>query len=131
MLIATTHEKIYHYPNCWFVNSVQPDERIQFLDKETAESCGYTKCPHCSYLLNCYYNNKRAIDKYIANHSLSAYFEKDTLYIENGPYAWKITTDDDIDLLVLYHANTESYYKLEKKDGRIIHHYHLQRYRGK
>ena len=131
MFIASTKDKVYHYPNCKCVHDIHPSTRIQFLDKETAESSGYTKCTHCSYVSNCYYNNKKQIDRFIATHGLSVNLDEKNIYIENGPYAWKITEDDDSEQLVLYHANTESYFKLEKKDGRILHHYHLQKYRGK
>ena len=130
MLISSVKTKVYHYPNCIYVNNILPKNRIQFLDKETAESSGYVKCTHCSYIMNCYRNDKRVIDKFVINHSLKIYFDRDNIYIENGPYAWKITTDDDTDKLILYHANSESYFKLEKKDGRILHHYHLQKYKG-
>ena len=33
--------------------------------------------------------------------------------------------------LMLYHANTENYGELPIKNGHLVHHYHIQKYRGK
>lgn len=133
MIIAAliTKDKIFHYPDCSYVERIKPSNAIYFSNKDDARACGYRHCSHCSRIIKYYKEDKRSIDSYIASHSLKMYIDDDCMFIENTFSAWKITTKSDKYGLILYHANTESYNKLEVKDGHLIHHYHLQKYRGK
>lgn len=122
-------EKLFHYPDCQYAKKIKPDNTLYFENKDEARDLGYKHCPHCSRLIKYYNEKKKEIDRFLLRNNMSMYIEDDSMYIDNITSAWKITVESEGPALVLYHANTENYSKLEKVNGKIIHHYHLQKYK--
>lgn len=133
MVVGALNSKnrIFHYPTCTYAARINPENLIEFDSKTEARACGYRHCSHCSRLLKYYEQDKKEIDKFIKDHQLKMYIDDDSMYIDNTYSCWKITIIPDGYGLILYHGNTENYNRLELKDGHIVHHYHLQKYRGK
>ena len=133
MVVGALNSKnrIFHYPECAYASRIKPENLITFDSKNEARACGYRHCIYCSRLLKYYEEDKEEIDKFIRNHHLKMYIDDDSMFIENTFSCWKITTFPDGYGLMLYHGNTEAYDRLKLKDGHIMHHYHIQKYRGK
>lgn len=133
MVVGALNSKnrIFHYPECVYASRIKPENLITFNSKNEARACGYRHCIYCSRLLKYYEQDKEEIDKFIRNHHLKMYIDDDSMFIENTFSCWKITTFSDGYGLILYHGNTEAYDRLKLKDGHIMHHYHIQKYRGK
>lgn len=129
-LFSKSDKKIFHIPDCQYAKKINDNNKIFFTSKEDARALGYSQCPHCSKLIQYYNQDKNIIDKIILSKNLKMYIEDDSMYIDNGPYSWKITTRNKDNGLILYHANSESYHKLKKKNGHLIHTYHVQKYKG-
>ena len=126
----STEKRVFHLQECQYAKRIADDNKIFFIDKDEARAFGYRHCNCCSKLIQYYNQDKEVIDRIIISNSLKMYIEDDSMFIDNGPYSWKITTRNKDNGLILYHANTESYHKLEKKNGHLIHTYHLQKYKG-
>lgn len=126
----TSKSKLFHYENCRYTANILQENKIVFKDKQDARSNGYIHCSNCSIVYKSYKQNKVNIDDFLRMNNLKMYLEDDSMYIENTFSSWKITTEDNSEELKLFHGNTESYYLLEKRDGHIIHNYHVQKYKG-
>ena len=125
-----TKNRVFHYPNCTYALKINPENLISFSCKDDARACGYRHCKYCSRIIKYYNQNKEEIDRFISSNHLKMYIEDDSMYIDNNFACWKITVDSYGNGLVLFHGNTERYEDLKIKDGHIIHHYHLQKYKG-
>lgn len=125
-----TSNKIFHLLDCQHARRISDSNKIFFLGRDQARALGYRQCECCSRLKKYYEKDKEQIDKFLIQHGMTMYIEDDSMFIENREYAWKITTRNKDHGLILYHANAESYNKLQKKNGHLIHNYHVQKYKG-
>lgn len=130
-----TKDKIFHRPGCPYVKKIRPSNAFYFENKVIARECGYRHCIHCSTIYHMYSSDKSRIDNYAKSSGLSIRIYDDALYIEhNIESSWKIvpTINKNHDDIILYHANTESFNKLDRdREGHVIRHYHLQNYKSK
>lgn len=130
VVLGSKNGKYFHYANCIYGLKIKNKNLIFFESKNDARKLGYKCCPYCSKLYKYYEENEREIDKFLISNGLKAYIDDDSMYIDNIFSSWKIATAPDSYNLILYHANSESYHKLKTENGRLIHNYHIQNYKG-
>ena len=123
--------KAFHYAYCKCAKNIKNSNIIEFNSIDEAEEQGYYQCPICSRIIVKYNEDRVNIDNYLCSHYLKMYIEGGSMYIDNVFSSWKICARPKAMDLMLYHANTENYGELPIKNGHLVHHYHIQKYRGK
>jgi len=130
MIVASSKKsKVFHYSYCKYAKQIDKSNLLIFKNKDDARAHGFKHCSCCSRMIKYYNQDKSTIDKYLKDNGLTMYIDDDTMYIDNIFSSWKITVNPRGYDLILYHANTESYHKLTRVNGRFQHTYHLQNYK--
>jgi len=127
MYVISKYSKIYHKDTCFYAKKINSENfKYAYKSDEFMEK-GYTLCRCCSKLGSQYRSEKSEISSYAVKNHIKIWFENNELYIETIIATWKIVDADNNGVYVLYHSNTEPYFKLKKNNGRYIHNYHLQK----
>lgn len=120
-------EKIYHCQSCAYAGKIKQHNRIFYHTKTEAMAQGYRACNCCAPVARKFRAEKKALMTYAKENSINIWLEDNAIYIETGIGAWKIIETEKSRRLILFHANRENYKWCQKKNGKIIHHYHIQK----
>lgn len=120
-------EKIYHCQSCFYARKIKQQNRIFYHTKAEAIAKGYRACNCCAPVARKFRAEKRALIEYAKVNHINMWLEDNAVYMETGNGAWKIIKTEKSRRLILFHANRENYKWCQKKNGKIIHHYHIQK----
>lgn len=126
MYVISNNSKIFHNNECVHARKIKPHNRVLAYRAKEFTKQGYHMCQFCSKLGKKYRGEKNAIQTFIQDKNMKVWYENNTIYIENGFVAWKITDENNNGKMALYHSNSENYKLLKKEKGKIVHNYHHQ-----
>lgn len=119
-------EKIFHNQFCTYVKRIKPENIIEMETARRFRKNGYRACNCCSFMGRKYKSEYEELQSYAKKNLMKVWLEDDAVYVETSIGAWKITQYSKTQNICLLHANTENYRFLAKKNGKIIHTYHMQ-----
>lgn len=119
--------KIYHCESCFYARNIKEPNKIFYHTKAEAMAKGYRACNCCAPVARKFQQEKRDLMEYVRANRMTMWLEDNAVYIETDIGAWKIIETEKNHKLILLHANSENYKWCQKKNGKIIHHYHVQK----
>lgn len=119
-------EKIFHNQFCTYAKRIKPENIIEVETTKKFRKMGYRACNCCSFMGKKYKAECEELQSYAKRNYMKIWLEDDAVYVETNIAAWKITQYSTTQNICLLHANTENYRFLAKKNGKIIHTYHMQ-----
>lgn len=128
MFIGTSShgEKIFHDSQCDYVQRIKEKNQVYFYSAEEAREKGWRMCNCCSYMGKHFHKEQNEIGELQRKHGLDVQLYDGAVYIETSIAPWKIIVTGKNHRMLLYHGNHEHYNECERRNGKLIYHYHFQ-----